>query len=343
MVKKKSAFAKQLLKKGKSAKRARAIPLRNLWKDGVTYSFLDEFQVCREQARLSYVEGYRERGMKEYFEFGNCIHNCIEAHGKAKCGPINFNLILNKYRDARKKELNAAERVTLSQMVETARIMWPAYVEFWQNQRGMEYLDDCQFVALEEDFKVPHELEDGTVVFLRGRIDGLLRYKKQLWLMENKTKSIIDDRITDALPHDLQTTIYCHVVEQKYGEPVAGILYNVIRRPGLRLNKERDVELLLSRIRTAVAETPEEYFLRWNIYLDPGDTHRAIERTLNPLLRNVVLWWREIEPNLFDPFSIPNRVHHYMSPKGLYTQYGKSQYFDILTTGNDANFTRRER
>lgn len=343
MAKKKSTFAKTLLKKTKATKRAKAVPLRNLWKDGVTYSFLDEFQVCREQARLSYVEGYREKGMKEYFEFGNCIHNCIEAHGKNKCKQINYNLILNKYRDARRKELTPSERTSLDQMVETARIMWPAYTEFWQNTHGMEYLPDCEFVALEEDFKIPHELEDGTQVFLRGRIDGLLRYKKQLWLMENKTKSIIDDRIKDYLPLDLQTTIYSHVVEQKYGEPVAGILYNVIRRPGLRLNKDRDVDLLLSRIRAAVEESPQDYFLRWNVYLNPGDTKKAIERTLNPLLRNVVLWWKEIEPNLFDPFSIPNRVHHYMSPKGLYTQYGRSNYFDILTTGNDSNFTRRER
>lgn len=343
MAKTKSNFAKALLTKTKKAKRAKVMPYRNLWKDGVTYSFLDEFQVCREQARLSYVEGYREKEMKEYFEFGNCIHNCIEAHGKNKCRPINHNKILNSYRDKRKHELKGFERTKLHQIVETARLVWPAYVEHWQNQRGMEYHPDCQFVALEEEFKIPHRLEDGSEVFLRGRIDGLLRYKKQLWLMENKTKSIIDDRITDYLPLDLQTTIYSYVVEQKYGEPVAGVLYNVIKRPGLKLNKEGDVDLLLSRIKNDLVERPEFYFLRWNVHFDKGDIKKAIEKTLNPLLRNVVLWWKEIEPNLFDPFSIPNRVHHFMSPKGLYTQYGRSNYFDILTTGNDSNFVRRDR
>ena len=343
MAKKKSAFAKAALTQTKRKKRSKAIPFRNLWDDGVTYSFLSEFLNCREQARLSYVVGYREKGMIEAFEFGNCIHNCVEAWGNNKGKPFNHNLVLNKYRDQRRKELTSHETNELHRIVETARIVWPAYIQYHTDKRGMETLDDCEYVALEDDFKLPHTLSDGSSVIIRGRIDGVLRYKGKLWLMENKTKSVVDDRIADYLPHDMQTMMYCHAVQLKYGEPVVGILYNVIRRPQLRLNKERDVDLLLSRIRDDVAERPEHYFLRWNVYLNPGDVDTWVSRVLDPILHNVVLWWKEIEPSLFDPFSIPNRIHHFSSPTGLYTQYGRSNYFDIMTTGNDANFTRRDR
>lgn len=344
MAKKKASFSSALRKKGKSAKRKKSVPFRNLWNDGVTYSFLDEFQKCREQARLSYVVGYTQVEMVEAFEYGNCIHNCLEAYGKANRETINHNKVLNEYRDKRKQTLRAAEQQELNRIVETARLVWPAYLKWWTAKGGMETLPDCEFVSLEEDFKFPHTLPGGQEIILRGRLDGVLRYQGQLWLMENKTKSVVDERIADYLPHDMQTMMYCHCVEQKYGEPVAGILYNVVRRPGLKYSaKDPSLANLLQRIAADLAERPEFYFLRWNVYLAPGDIAKWVDRVLNPILRNVVLWWEEIQENPFDPWSIPNRVHHYASPAGLYTQYGRCNYFDIMTTGNDYGFKLRDR
>jgi hypothetical protein len=281
--------------------------------------------------------------MIEAFEFGNCIHNCLEAYGKNKRRRIDHNKILNTYRITRNQQLNHHEQEELKRIVETAKLVWPAYLNWWETKQGIETLDDCEFVALEEDFKFPHKLPDGNEVILRGRIDGILRYRGKLWLMENKTKSVVDDRLADYLPHDMQTMMYCHCIQMKYGEPVEGILYNVIRRPGLKLKKDGDVPELLNRIREDLETRPEFYFLRWNVYLADGDTNRWVDRVLNPILQNVRLWWKEIEQNPFDPFSIPNRVHHFISPTGLYTQYGKCNYFDLMTTGNDYGFYKRPR
>lgn len=341
--KKKATFAQAAKKRAKSAMIRENVPFRDLWKDGVTYSFLSEFLNCREQARLSYVEGWSQKGLIEAFEFGNCIHNCLEAYGKNRRRRFDHNALLNKYRIDRSRNLTAAEQDELKRIVETAKLVWPAYLNWWENKKGMETLPDCEFVSLEEDFKFAHQLPDGSEIILRGRIDGLLRYKGKLWLMENKTKSVVDERIADYLPHDMQTMMYCHCMQVIYGEPVEGVLYNVVRRPGLRLNKNRDVPDLLERIRTDLETRPDYYFLRWNVYLNRDDVTKWVDRVLNPILTNVKLWWQEIEQNPFDPFSIPNRVHHYISPTGLYTQYGRSNYFDLLTTGNDYGFYKRPR
>lgn len=338
----KTSFAAAILKGDKSKKRSRAIPFRLLERDGVTYSFLDEFLKCREQARLSYVEGYAQKQLIEAFEFGNCIHGCLEAQGKSKGRAFDHNKILNDFRAMRNKVLRGGEKTELNRIVETARLVWPAYVAYWRQKQGMELLPDCEFVSNEEDFKLSHTLPNGTDIILRGRLDGVLRYKGKLWLMENKTKSVVDERIADYLPHDMQTQMYCHAVNLKYGEKVEGILYNVVRRPGLRIGKGT-IPNLLTRIGADLAERPKFYFLRWNIYLDPTDTEKWVERVLNPILTQVQMWWNEIKENPFDPFSIPNRVHHWMSPTGLYSQYGRSNYFDLLTNGNDFGFYRRDR
>lgn len=340
--KRKTTFAAAVMSNDKTVKRTRLIPFRILERDGVTYSFLDEFLRCREQARLSYVVGYAQKQLIEAFEFGNCIHNCLEAQGNAKGRAFDHNRVLNEYRLMRNKQIMANEKTELHRIVETARLVWPAYLKFWQAKQGMEMLSDCEFVSNEEDFKIPHVLPNGTSIILRGRLDGVLRYKGRLWLMENKTKSVIDERIADYLPHDMQTQMYCHAVNLKYGEKVEGILYNVVRRPGLRVGKGT-VPNLLERIAVDLDERPEFYFPRWNIYLDPGDTERWVSRVLNPILTQVQLWWDEIKENPFDPFSIPNRTHHWMSPTGLYSQYGRSNYFDLLVNNNDHGFYRRDR
>jgi len=342
--KKKATFRSVATAKAKAAKRKKTTPFRDLFNDGVTYSFLDEFQKCREQARLSYVVGYTQVEMVEAFEYGNCIHACLEAYGKANREPINHNRVLNDYREKRLKSLPASERTEFNRIVETARLVWPAYLSWWTAKKGMETLPDCEFVSLEEDFKFTHILPEGKEIILRGRFDGILRYQNKLWLMENKTKSVVDDRIADYLPHDMQTMMYCHCVQQKYQEPVAGILYNVVRRPGLKYStKDPSLNNLLQRIAADLQERPEFYFLRWNVYLDTNDIARWVDRVLNPILRNVMLWWDEIKTNPFDPWSIPNRVHHYASPAGLYTQYGRCNYFDIMTKGNDYGFKLRDR
>lgn len=344
MAKKRATFDSAIKAKSKSARRKKTVPFRDLWKDGVTYSFLDEFQHCREQARLSYVVGYTQVAMVEAFEYGNCIHACLEAYGNANREVFNHNEVLNAYRDKRRKTLTSAEAQELNRIVETARLVWPAYLKWWTTKKGMETLPDCEFVSLEEDFKFPHTLPNGREIILRGRFDGILRYQGQLWLMENKTKSVVDERIADYLPHDMQTMMYCHCIEQKYGEPVAGILYNVVRRPGLRYAaKDPSLSNLLQRIAADLAERPEFYFLRWNVYLAPDDISKWVDRVLNPILRNVILWWEEIESDPFNPWSIPDRVHHYASPAGLYTQYGRCNYFDIMTKGNDYGFKLRDR
>lgn len=333
---KKSQFTKTLDK----SRRVSRKPFRDLWKDGVTYTFLAEFLQCRESARLSYVEGWSQKGLIEALEFGSVIHKCLEA--AARGNPFSYDKVISDHRRTRLPYIPPGSLHIFDKILGMAQIVFPRYYQFWKSKGGMEHQPDTKFLSSEESFTIEFALPDGRTVPIRGRFDAVLDYKQQIWLMEDKTKSVVDDRITDYLPHDLQTMLYCHAIHQKYGRPVSGILYNVIRRPGLRLGARETIPELLVRIQDAVDKDPAHYFMRWMVSLDPNDVVQWSSRVLTPLLNQVCLWWDEISQNPFDPWSIPNRIHHYNNPEGLYTKYGRSNYFDMLTKGNDFGLYRRK-
>ena len=58
-------------------------PFRDIAKDGITYSFLDEWLLDREQARLSYVEGWASSGFSQAMTYGLAFHDCLEGLPKA--------------------------------------------------------------------------------------------------------------------------------------------------------------------------------------------------------------------------------------------------------------------
>lgn len=334
----KSTFSRAIAKAVRNEKPRK--PFRDIWKDGVTYSFLSEFLQCRESARLSYVEGWSQKGLIEALEFGSAIHKCLE--GAASGQAHDYDRILNLHRKQRLQYLAPGTIHDFDRILDMARIVFPRYHTYWQEKGGMEHQPDTQFLSAEESFSIPYTLPDGRTINIRGRFDAVLNYKGQIWLMEDKTKSVVDDRITDYLPHDLQTMLYCHAIKVIYGQTVSGILYNVIRRPMLRLGAKETVPELLARIQQDVVKRPEHYFLRWMVALAPDDVANWSSRVLTPVLNQVALWWDEVAQNPFDPWSIPNRIHHFTNPEGLYTKYGRSNYFDMLTKGSDYGLYRRK-
>lgn len=338
------------IKKTSKVNKQRRKLFRDLEQDGVTYSFLSEFCTDREQARLSYVEGYTRDGIIEALDFGTLFHSGLEALADNKPVGSAVQAIKregdNMIRDRGLKPFEAAQIQMLSTK---ARIVLPWYHEYWRQKKGHEYRPDAQFVSREESFRIEHELPlcldpQGNVrrVVIRGRFDAIFRLKGKLWLMENKTKSQIDEEgLTASLSQDLQTMLYCHAIAAKYGETPVGVLYNVIRRPQLKQKQQESQKEFFERIEASIREEPDHYFKRWQVSLTANDVDQWVERSLNPLLIQVCLWWDEIKQNPFDPWKIKGRVHHFQNPEGLYNRYGKSQYFDLLTRKSTHGLKRR--
>ncbi len=319
---------------GSAGKRSK--PYRDIDKDGVTYSFLSEFLLDREAARMSYVEGFQEAGMIGAIEFGQCFHNCLEATAANGNVPPSAHEIVKKYikKRVREAKLRGNDKLSLEQLGQITAMMYPLYHEFWRHNNGIEFQPNAQFVAQEESFEVPYSFvgPDNMVINmkLRGRFDAIFRSDGSLWLMENKTKSQIDSEgLTASLSMDLQTMMYCLAIKLKYGEYPAGVLYNVIKRPGHRFGVRDTPASFLQRIQDAVVANPNEYFMRWHVDINEVELDDWTSRSFNPILFQVRRWWDSIKKDPFNPWKSP--WENFVNPEALYTRYGKSKYFGYYT------------
>jgi hypothetical protein len=130
--------------------------------------------------------------------------------------------------------------------------------------------------------------------------------------------------------------------------PVTGILYNVIRRAGLRRKVNETLVDFLARIGEDIDERPEHYFLRWEHILSTEEVDLFLTRMLDPILEQIYDWWESIKTHPFEPWVDRGgnmNPLHYQRPFGVYDPMGVKgygNYFQLLTKGSYFGLHQRE-
>lgn len=234
-----------------------------LWKgpevDGITFSLLSRFLVCRERFRLRVVEGLHvQEGFNHRLEYGNMWHVCEETYARVnpKGGDIGaswdlfVDTALKNYCSVlcKKYPLQQSE---VMKWWNVCRIQFPLYVKFWERHPDVTSRTP---LFQEKIFNVPYTLPSGRVVRLRGKWDSvdIIGSGRQagIYLQENKTKGDVNlQQIQRQLSFDLQTMMYMVALQVweddnihqaifagvgfgvGKGARLKGVRYNVIRRP----------------------------------------------------------------------------------------------------------------
>lgn len=190
----------------------------------------------------------------------------------------------------------------------------------------------------------------GVTIPLKGRIDGLLLHNGQLWLEENKTKSNIDMSTLDhTLCKNIQVMFYAVAAQLKYRRPVAGVVYNVIRKPNERIRSGRMIKgkrtggesenQFVSRISKNISDCPDHYFKRLRYEFPPGAVEEWQRRSLIPMLYDLYIWWRSWEDHPTQPWQDAqgniNPFHGELS-FGIFDpmSVGLGDYYKLITTGS---------
>jgi hypothetical protein len=314
----------------------------DLDRDGISYTMLSKFTCCRERFRVAYVEGWSESGFNAPLEFGSAFHECLESPEQPP------EKITRKFQEARLR----SGAIFPNQLPDFEQLM--ALVEatvhgYWA-EYGKEDRLKKNYIYREHNFDVQYEVPAISRPFrLRGRWDAVYRdVDGKLWLLETKTKSDIDsDGIGRTLAQDMQTMLYVSTLEALMGEKVRGVVYNVIRRPQYRLGKKENIQEFAVRVREKILESvkkPEaegRFFFRWEHTFNKNDVAEWQERTLNPLLAQLRMWWDEFEGNPFDPWK---NVHHYQRPFGVYDSLAsgrRGDFFEYMTGGSTSGLVKR--
>jgi len=328
----------------------------NLLVHGVTQSMLSRFFIDEERFHIRNVKCLKEVNRKEAMDYGTIFHKLIEINSRLgkRYNKARVSIYMNKWVLSRFGE----EAVLL------AKIAIAEFEEYrkWESTLPIhEYVD--QEVKFCENFELPPinfsadnenisvRVPKGIVIPLRGRIDELIMLDGKLWLQENKTKSKIDlDGIIKTIHRNIQVMFYATCIELKYGVPCAGVIYNVIRKPGQiqrtgRRNKagvyvggESDLQYI-NRIVSEIRKDTGYYFTRLRYEFPNGTLQQWQRRTLIPYLYKIYLWWRSWEKNPINPWEDTQgniNPFHAERPFGIYDPFsnGVGEYFNYLTTGS---------
>lgn len=340
------------------------MPLRwDLYRDGITFSLLSKFLVCRHRFWLRTVHGLRpDEGFDYKIEFGNLMHIGYEfvdkgyAVVKQKMAEYGQKLAVRYPADDTDKVKS------IRWWVGVAQAMFPIYQDFHKDKQK-------SYVFQERVFRVPTKLPSGRVIDLRGKWDGgrLLPHNRKdyLWLQENKNKGSVDvEGLTNSLMNDLQTQIYANTFtrwiktakEPWARKPFSGVLYNVVKRPlgdwhAIRQKVNESPEEFAKRIidgdgkvYKGVRGEPEKSFFRWNIGMDDGDVRRFERMTLFPILEDLCDWWDSIKENPEDPWFANGKPNtkHCLRPHGVYdAMYDglRGDFDQFLTRGSMVGLT----
>lgn len=353
-------------------------PESNAANGGITFSLLSKFLVCRERFRCYVVEGLASRNTFNHrIEYGNMWHICEETLagiGGPSEDSRTMSLVFSHLEDYA-NELSKRyplQQEEIEKWYLVCQVQFPIYRKYWA-----EHPDVLKRTPLLQEYKfqVPYKLPSGRIVFLRGKWDSIdiVEENKQsyIWAQENKSKGEIDEaQLRKQLVADLQTMIYLTALyEARHTKPlldlipkgtkIAGIRYNVIRRPlsggkgtivrhkSTKNKPEETWEHYLDRLRQIIDGSgedtpgPTHFFMRWNVEIGYQDLKRFQERCLNPILEQLCIWWDEVS-RISNPFGGSN-IHHYQFPYGVYsplTDGGATDLDLYLQTGSDVGLRR---
>lgn len=332
-------------------------PIWDLYKDGVTYSYLSKFVICPERFRLHAVEGWTQADLKDGLEFGNAFHHCFEQRCKGLSVPAVIKS-LKGYQQRRCKTVSdPKERQELEQLLGVVQVTYPLYNDHWEDfyrlRNAGSRLDPTRRAThQEEKFDVAIAVPGCPKrIHIRGKIDGIYRHPKtkRLWVLEHKTKGNIDEEgLQASLSQDLQTMLYVVAVEEMMKEKVEGVLYNVVRRSQLKLRQGDTLRAYLDRIDEDITKRPDWYFMRWETELEKGDVEYWKDRSLMPNMIRLVRWWESIKANPFDPWKNSSgkvNPEHWQRPFGVYDAANQGQrgdYFDLLTRNSTWGLYQRK-
>src|SRR5207253_6606517 len=111
-------------------------------------------------------------------------------------------------------------------------------------------------------------------------------------------------------------------------QPLRGVRYNVIRRPG-----HKSVENALKKFNEdKEANRIEEWFCRWRVEISAEDVARFRHECLDPVLENLCWWW-DIQTTgggnpKFNRMSDLIECQHFRFPFGIYNPISEGGFGD---------------
>lgn len=281
----------------------------------LSHSSIQTYLDCRQKFKLDKIDKLTTKKRKDYFLFGEAIHKFLELHYKGVPQPLEG--IKAIYDKARKSgTLTADDEHKLSVDEATVTGIAKAYPRFYKgdSDRFTKYVPEHQFTV---DFP--------TFQFV-GFIDMLvLDAAGDWWVFETKTASpqVLNNDYIDRVKIDSQVSGYMFAAKKLLGVMPRGVLYNVIKKPSIRLKRGESRVAFCTRVEQEYTKFGQmkEYFVRHELLVDHSQVKRWLKMT-DKIGREIIEYFKS-EENVAFPMRNTGQC---------IGKYGACPYLEICIT-----------
>jgi len=225
---------------------------------GLSQSILKMFLEC-DYKFLYYLNLWDKPGKEENFFYGSCCHEILDnVYSSGKKPTIKK---LEKYLDTYLQDQE--EKELLDWITPQKLEYYRAVIVVVMNEYFKYYKADfkLKFTQVESNFDV-----EWNGFRMTGKRDGMFKKKGKHFLLENKTKSFIAEQTLEwQLELDFQNMYYMLSDWIERGKIADGVMYNVIRRPQLKLGANESLQNFSKRLELDIKDRPDFYFKRWDV------------------------------------------------------------------------------
>lgn len=295
----------------------------------LTNSMASCFQSCRKKYQFRYVdEIVRTDESVVALSFGSAVHAALERW--FKYGVKDDAVLVAR----------SFPGLELENQIKAA-VLVERYIQHWCEDEKL-----FEIVGIEAEFKTPLRNPDtnakSRTFTICGKADGIVRMNGELFILEHKTTSCLDDVYIQRIQIDKQIAIYADSISREMREPVAGAIYDIIQKPGIRMKKgETDEEFaarraaLIAKSKTGTTravkqepETEDEFEARMRGVVDDSYFRREIIRFERA----------KIDEHIKELWSIAKDIRsgNYYRNTGECNAIGrKCPYLDLCVCGGD--------
>ena len=239
---------------------------------GATQTLLSLFSDCRIKA-LAYLAGIRSNlPEKIYLSFGSLWHTVLEMYYKAmikgkapvqRQGQIKFarNAMQKSVIEYRLSNAGVSKIHQIETFVEViAAVMFPLYCKLYGEADSEGEIIGAEDTVIIENDSLKLMLKYDLIL---GKVSKQSK-KMNYYLVEDKTRGGIDENlITEALPYDFQTLFYMSCINLVFDNiKLAGTIYNVIKRPSLKMYDEQPTSEFANRIKENIDKNGIAYYMK---------------------------------------------------------------------------------
>lgn len=229
----------------------------------LSHSQLNTFDACKKRYFYNYVQNIVPKVRKKALTHGSLFHSAMEVLYKTgdlaqAVKSIDKEILaLNKtfFEQKDYDDLDWTELVVKAQLRGYYEIFYAHDIK--AGYKSVEIEKEYDVTIINPETNVP-----SRKFIYRFIADRVVRDSEgKLWLVEYKTASKLGQSYFDRLSIDNQITGMLYYLQQIYKEKFEGIIYRVMKKPGIKQTQKESRSGFFARLSNEFMKNPDKYFV----------------------------------------------------------------------------------